>query len=118
MEKKKKVYYVWGIVVVLIFVCLTVLGFVYKDKSSVYKELEQKLVEAQKKYIDNKFLYPQDDKEFKVKSTTLIENGFLDDLKVGDEECSGYASIKKKGAVYEYFGYVSCKNYKTKGYSL
>lgn len=118
MEKMQKTYYIWGIIVVLIFALLTVFGFVYKNKTNVYKELENKLVEAQKKYIDNKFLYPEDDKEFKVKAETLIENGFLDNLNIENDECSGYASIKKNGMVYEYFGYVSCKNYKTRGFSL
>lgn len=114
----KKMYYIWGIVVLLIFVFLTLFGFMYKDKSNVYKELELKIVEAEKKYIDSRFLYPTDEKEFKVNVKTLIDNGFLDNIDINNDTCEGYASIKKNGAVYEYYGYISCKNYKTKGYNL
>lgn len=116
MNKMKKMYFVWGIIIVALFLILILFGFVYKNKSSDYKILEQKLVEAEKKYIDAKFLYPQDNKELKVTADILMKNGYLEELKVNNEDCDGYATIQKNGTVFEYKGYVACKNYKTKGY--
>ena len=116
MDKIKKMYFVWGILVILIFGILTVFGFIYKNKTSVYKELENKLVEAEKKYVDAKFLYPQGNENLKVTSEILIKNEFMDELKINDEVCDGYATIKRKGTVFEYKGYVKCNNYTTKGY--
>lgn len=116
MNKMKKMYTVWGVIVVLVFVLLTVFGFLYKNKSGEYKTLEEKLVTAEKKYADAKFLYPQNNETVKVTAKEMMEYGALDALEHDGETCDGYATIQKKGTVYEFKGYVSCRNYKTKGY--
>ncbi len=107
---------IWGIIVVTIFILLTVFGFTYKNKTKDYKDLEEKLVEAEKKYVDAKFLYPDDKNTIKTNAEVLIKEGFLENTKVKDETCDGYATIQKNGMSFEYKGYVKCKNYKTKGY--
>ena len=71
---------IWGIVVVGIFVLLTVFGFMYKDKSKAYKELEEKLVSAEKKYVDAKFLYPEENNTLKTSASELITSGFMEEL--------------------------------------
>lgn len=116
MNKMKKMYTIWVIIVVLIFVLLTVFGFLYKNKSNVYKTLEEKLVTAEKKYADAKFLYPQGSEVVKVTAKEMIEYGVLDSLEHDGKSCDGYATIQKNGTVYAFKGYVSCENYKTKGY--
>lgn len=116
MNKMKKMYTIWGMIVVLVFVLLTVFGFLYKNKSNVYKTLEEKLVAAEKKYADAKFLYPQGSEVVKVTAKEMIEYGALDSLEQDGKICDGYATIQKNGTVYEFKGYVSCENYKTKGY--
>lgn len=116
MNKMKKMYAIWGIIVVLVFALLTAFGFLYKNKSSVYKDLEEKLVNAEKKYADAKFLYPQNSEIVKVTAKEMIEFGALDSLEKDGKSCDGYATIQKKGTVFEYKGYVSCENYKTKGF--
>lgn len=112
----KKLTIVWGMVIVILFVVLTFFGFLYKNKSNVYKELENKLVEAEKKYADAHFAYPEKGKVLKTEATTLIEESFLDNLEVENEECTGYATVTHNKTVYEYKGYVKCDNYTTKGY--
>lgn len=116
MNKMKKMYVIWGVVVVIIFGLLTAFGFLYKNKSEAYKILEEKLVTAEKKYADAKFLYPQNSELVKVSAQEMIEYGALDSLEYDGTTCDGYATIQKKGTVFEYKGYVSCENYKTKGY--
>lgn len=116
MNKIKKMYAVWTLIVILIFIFLTILGFLFKNKTNIYKVLENQLVEAEKKYVDAKFLYPTTNEPLKINAKILIENGYMDELKIQDEICDGYAIISKKGTVFEYKGFVSCSNYKTKGY--
>ena len=116
MEKIKKMYVVWTILVIIIFTLLTTFGFIYKKKMSVYKDLEAKLVEAEKKYVDANFLYPENKEMVKTTSTTLIENNDLDGLDIENDSCTGYAIIYNKNGVYEYKGFVKCEKYTTKGY--
>lgn len=117
MNKIKNMYVVWVVIVVIIFILLTVFGFLYKNKSNGYKLLEEKLVEAEKKYADAKFLYPQNGEIVKITAHEMIENGFLDALKYEGETCDGYVTLQKNGTTYQYKGYVNCSNYKTKGYA-
>jgi heme/copper-type cytochrome/quinol oxidase subunit 2 len=116
MDKLKKYSIVWGLIVVLIFAFLTIFGFTYKEKTKPYKDLEKALVEAEKKYVDANFLYPQDGSELKTSASVLIENNYLDSLKKDDNECTGYATVLLNGTVYEYKGFIKCDNYTTKGY--
>ena len=116
MNKMKQMYVIWGMLVVGLFVLLTIFGFFYKKKTQVYKELENKLVEVEEQYVDEKFLYPEHNETVKTKASTLIDNGYLDSLEVNGEVCEGYATVYKKDSVYNYKGYVKCKNYQTKGY--
>lgn len=116
MNKMKKMYVVWGMLVVGLFILLTIIGVLYKNKTKVYKELETKLVQAEKRYVDEKFLYPEQNTSLKTTVSTLIENGYLDALEVNGESCDGYAVISKKSTVFDYKGFIKCSNYQTKGY--
>ena len=116
MNKMKRMYVIWGMLVVGLFILLTIFGFFYKKKTQVYKELENEIVKAEDRYVDEKFLYPEQNEIVKTKVSTLIDNGYLDSLEVNGEVCEGYATVRKKGAVYDYKGYIKCANYKTKGY--
>ncbi len=116
MNKIKKMYALWAIIVIGLFAFLTAFGFLYKKKTVVYKELEEKLETAEKRYIDAKFLYPDQNESLKTNATILIENGYLDALEINGEKCDGYAVIIKKDIAFEYKAYIKCPNYKTKGY--
>lgn len=116
MKKTNKYFIIWGIIVVALVALLTAIGFLYKDNTKVYKELEKTMVEAEKKYVDAKFLYPQDGVTLKTTSEELISEKYLENLKVEDEECTGYVEVYKDGTVYKYNAYIKCDNYKTKDY--
>lgn len=116
VDKLKKIGIIWGIIVVLIFGTLTFMGFTYKAKTKDYKELENKLVEAEKKYVDANFLYPEDKSELKTSAQELIDNNYLDSLKKDDSDCTGYVIVKQNNTVYEYKAYIKCDKYMTKGY--
>ncbi len=116
MDKMRKYSIIWGIMLFLIVALLTTYGFIYKKKTSVYKDLEAKLVDAEKKYVDAQFLYPDKNETLKTTSEELISNGYLDELKIKDQECLGYVVVNFEDSVYQYKGYISCAKYKTKGY--
>lgn len=117
MKRSNVLFVIWGVMVIVLVGLLTVLGFMLKDKNGKYEEVEDRLKKATSSYVDNKFLYPEDNENLKILSKDLIENGFLksDELKVNNDICSGYV-ILTKNMVYEYKAYIKCNNYKTKGY--
>lgn len=113
--KNKKLFVVWGVLVVLIVGGLTTLGFLIEARDENYVQVEEKLLDSAKKYVDGKFLYPTDGEVLKVTKEEMIENGFLDELKYEDDTCTGYVTIKLDG-VYKYKAYIKCSKYTTKGY--
>ncbi len=115
MKKTKGLFIAWAIIVIIIVILLTVLGFLLKSKNGEYEKLETKITDSAKRYVDNKFLYPEDDEKLKVTSKELIEATFLDELKIKNDVCTGYVVVSKDG-VYKYKAYIKCKNYTTKGY--
>lgn len=116
MKEMKKLSIVWGIILVLIFGMLTTFGILYTKKVKPYKDMERKLVDQTKKYVEIEFSYPQNGEEIKVTLEQLQGKTLIDELKHDDKVCKGYATIKKNGIAYEYKGYVKCNDYTTKGY--
>lgn len=116
MNKMRYMSLIWGMVVVILFVLLTIFGFLYKNKTKDYKVLEDKLVEAEKKYADQKFLYPNEGESVKTSLEELMNEGLIDEFKVKDVQCDGYVILSHKDLVFDYKGYVHCGDYKTKGY--
>ncbi len=117
MNKMKQMYILWGMLVIGLFILLLIFGFSYKGKVAKYKELEEKIVEAEMRYVDENFLYPNQGDVLKTNASLLIEKGYLDSLDIEQENCSGYAEVKKDKTVFSYKAYIKCNNYKTKGYS-
>lgn len=115
MKKNKKLFVIWGILVVALIILLTVIGILLKMQKKDYKTLEDKLRDSAIKYVDNQFLYPDEGDLLRITSDILIEHEFLDELKVNDDICVGYVEIYKEG-VYQYKAYLKCNDYKTNGY--
>ena len=116
MKKMQRMSIIWGCFLVLLVALLTGFGFLYKSKSSDYKKLEEELVNRAKKYVDARFLYPEENKAVKITYEEMKEHGFIEELKKGDHTCDGYVIVKSNGTVFEYKGYVSCPKYTTKDY--
>lgn len=116
MKQMKKFSVIWGSFLVILILILTVFGFVYKSKASEYKKLEIQLIDATKKYVDAKFLYPEEKEQLKVTFGELKENQYIEELKKENDNCDGYVIVQHNGTVFEYHGYVKCPKYITKGY--
>lgn len=116
MKKENKYMLLWGFLVILLIGLLTAVGFIYKNKTKVYKELETSLVEAEKKYVEAKFLYPQDDTTLKTTSEELLNENYIDNMTIDNQECNGYVKVYKDSTVFEYKAFIKCNHYTTKGY--
>jgi uncharacterized membrane protein YvbJ len=116
IKSMRRISIVWGSILVILVVLLTAFGFLYKSKSNEYKKLEERLVESAKKYVDAKFLYPDDNKSVKITYQEMKENAFIEELKKDDDLCDGYVIVKSNGTVFNYKGYVSCPNYTSSNY--
>lgn len=116
LKRMKRISFIWGIFLVLLVVLLTIFGFVYKYKSADYKKVEEQLVETAKKYVEVKFLYPDEKSSVKITLDEMKQDGYAEDLKKDDDLCDGYVILSHDGFVYQYKGYIKCSNYTTKDY--
>lgn len=82
-----------------------------------YTALENKVVEATKKYFSEYYEYEMTDNEMIVRLSTLKYNGYISDvLDENGKSCSGYAKIVSSSSGIIYVGYVKCSKYTTQGY--
>lgn len=117
MKQMRRISVFWGIILILIVAVLTIIGINFNKPNKVYTDMEDYLVEAAKKYVEQSFLYPQDNKELRITHNELKDSGFIEKLEVDNNQCIGYVIVKNNELVYEYKGYVSCSDYQTKNYS-
>ena len=115
MKKMNTIYIIWAILIILLVGVLTVMGFTYKNKLKSYKNLETKLSEAAKKYVELKFLYPEDGQIITINLEDMLEAEVINDLTYEEETCTGYVELSYNG-VYNYDAFIKCNNYVTKGY--
>ena len=116
LKKMRMISYIWGTVLFLLVGGLTTIGFVYKNKITKYEELENKLADNMKNYVDEKFIYPEEGKNIKITYQELKSNDAIDNLNIDDEECDGYGIVLHDGSIFKYETYIKCKEYKTKNY--
>lgn len=116
IKQMNRISIVWGVILICIVLLLTIFGVFYKRKSSDYKKLEEKIVNASEKYVESKFLYPDANQTVKITYEELKENGFIDTLQKDNEPCNGYSILSYDGHVYHYEGYIKCPNYTSKNY--
>ena len=83
-----------------------------------YSQIENKLVEASKKYISEKYNNVLNEDILIIRISNLKENNYINNIK--DEEgnsCSGYVEVyKNSSSKILYKSYIKCINYKTEGY--
>lgn len=115
MDKLKKVSVIWGIVAVLLFSFLTTMGFMYKNKTKKYKDLEKKLVEVTKSYTATDFNFPVNGKNIIITYNELHDNNMIDKLEVDSKKCDGYVKLTFDN-VTEYKAYIKCDKYQTHGF--
>ncbi len=113
MKKRKILFIIWAIIVLVIIVLLTVMGFILENKYEKYKLLEKDLEEVADKYAHDKLLV--DEEEIIVPLSLLQELDYISEVKVNDDVCNGYIIIRSDGEFY-YEAYITCQEYTTRGY--
>ena len=105
-------------VFVLLFIILLIFGGNKNDTQRLnYVQIEQKLVDASKKYLEKTELFPQEQADTViVSSEVLISNNYIKsfDKMTKDTNCFGQVTIQKSGESYNYMPYLICDNYRTK----
>ena len=82
-----------------------------------YGELENKMIDASKKYVNDFYNNKLGIDTLNVKVKTLVDSNYLEPLKDRkDRDCSGYVSVYNKNGKINYDPYLKCKRYKTSGY--
>ena len=116
LKKMRIISYIWGSILFLLVGGLTIIGFIYKEKIKKYEELENKLEEKIKAYVDEKFIYPEEGKNIKITYEELKNNNAIDNLNINEEECDGYGIVSHDGSTFKYNTFIKCNEYKTKNY--
>ncbi len=115
MKKTNTLFMIWGVIVVIILILLTILGFMIKGINIDYRELENKLQLSAEKYTSDKFLYPEEGEIIRVSKDDLVKSGYLDNLEKDKDICDGYVEVLRDDVV-KYKAYIKCKKYTTDGY--
>jgi len=111
MKSFNRLFIVWFVVVTLVFIGLIVLGFVFKQRLSEYKDYEDKLVIATKKYVKDNNKYPTVNTPVKVSIDKLIQKGYIKE-KDAIDSCNGKVVVTKEKS-FIYTPQIKCKNYKS-----
>lgn len=115
MDELRRISIIWGAILVIIFSVLTFFGIRWKNKTSPYFALEDKLVKETKSYFESKYNYPNSNETIKITLDELKENQIIDEFKVLDDECNGYVNVTYN-KVIDFKGFIKCNEYTTKGY--
>jgi len=61
LQRMHKISIIWGIIMMLLVLALTLIAISYKKETKEYKAFEIKLEEATKNYIEKDGLYPEEE---------------------------------------------------------
>lgn len=110
LKRMKTISIIWGMFLVTLFIIVTIFAFKFKSNSKKYLELGEYFSSKAKEYVEDNNLYPEKDSTLKVNRNDLIENGYLEELIVDEDECDGYVIVSYKDN-YEYKAYLKCNKY-------
>lgn len=88
-----------------------------ENRVSGYSDAEKAVVDSLKKYGEEKYKNEKIDDTVIVSIRSLIDGGYLGQLSIGNDKCSGYGKISKGLFSNNYESYIKCGSYITPGYS-
>ncbi len=117
MKQMRVISIVWGSLLVLAVILLTLIGFKLKDKSLKYKDLEKYLVDRAGKYVEMGPYYPKGEDKLKITWEDLESSDIIDKDELKKYKCSdAYVMVYLKDLVYHFDAYLKCDEYTTKNY--
>lgn len=110
---KKTNIAIWLIIMIILVVSLTLIGYLLNKKNGTYYDLEARIESSARSYLAQ---YPEKHPEGTLILTApdLIENKFLNNFTALEEKCNGYVTVKKVSISYSYTPYIKCEKYQTK----
>ena len=89
-----------------------------EKETNSYSALEEKMVEAAKKYVKDFYDNTLGEATLNIKVSVMQDKKYLDTLKdSNNKKCSGYVSVSKENdSSLTYIPYLKCKKYTSKGY--
>jgi len=114
LKKMRMISVIWGIVLFVIVVGLTVIGLLYKKQSKEYQVFESEMSQKAMEYMEKKGL--DFEEGLKISLQELEEEGLLEIKPIKDNHCEGYVITKSENKREKYIPYLDCGKYKTSGY--
>ena len=116
MKKSTKIYFI------LFAVTLTILTIIIAGnnlRKKPYRELEDNIVLAMKKYYGqdtNLTKLPKNNEKVKITIKELKDFGLDIDTKIKDDNCDGYGVVTGLNLSHDYDVFIKCDKYTTKNY--
>lgn len=116
--KVRYIVYVWFTVVVVIILIIILANSNNKHIDN-YVAIEKSINEATLKYVEDNELYPLTENKLKLDYNVLVDNKYLSDKELKENNCEGFSVSYYDDAKEEYVinSYINCKKYTTKYYS-
>lgn len=95
---------------------LTYIGIRYEESVKEYNALESDIEEGAQIYLELNEIELSVGENYKIKAETLLNENYIETMSIDDEECIGYANIKRNLTDYEYQAYIKCEDYTTVDY--
>lgn len=90
---------------------------IISGKTISYENVEDTLIDASKKYVEDRYNNDLVQNETILRVSHLIKNGYLSTIRdTKSKECSGYVMVVKNEEDVSYYPYLKCSNYTSEGY--
>ena len=111
----RKYYVMGGSIIGVIFVLLiSVLLLSSCNKKYSYSKIEDKLIKAAQKAVDNGDITVMENSEYLVTSDQLVQAGYIKSLdKLRNDNCSATVKIVNNSGTFNYLPNLTCANYST-----
>lgn len=104
-----------ALIIAIFFISKLYGSFASSIGNRQYMDLENKLEEAAKNYIDDRNI--EVNGEYRLTYETLKNNSYITELNDMDGNgCSGYVEVTNVDTIDHYRGYILCANYQTTDY--
>ena len=107
----KKIYFIWGLFIVVLLGCFLYIGFKTKNKYKTYYSLENNLSEAASIYFSQNPFSLEEGESMKIDMNDL--SSYVESIEIKGDKCTGYVLISKKDGKNTYKTYLTCEKYKT-----
>ena len=89
------------------------IGYSIQHQNKDYKEKESELKEIAQMYISLGKVNVLEGKSVDITIERMIKDGYITEVKVHDNECTGHISVKKKYNEYSYIPHIKCGKYES-----